>query len=338
MMRRLPAALLLVLALPAPPGALAAGDLVLYSARKEELIRPAIQAAEKALGLKVKLFTGGAGELARRIEIEKGAPRADLFLGTTAGFAELLRAKGLLERFGSPLLSEIPAEFRSPDGTWVPLTARVRVLVYHTGLVKPEEAPRSVFALTDPRWKGKLAVASMGERTTVGWLAAILALRGEEATRQYVAGLKANGLKVLKNNTEVRKAVASGEYAVGITNHYYYLLQLQADPRSPLGIVYPDQGPGEMGAPVFAITAALIKGAANGEEARSFLEFLLRPEGNRHLVEGEFEVPLRPGLHLPGAERGVKALGEFRRPPLTQARIAELEPVVERLFGSLLTP
>jgi hypothetical protein len=55
-------------------------------------------------------------------------------------------------------------------------------------------------------------------------------------------------------------------------------------------------------------------------------------------VEGEFEVPLRPGLHLPGADRGVKALGQFARPPLSQARIAELEPVAERLFGSLLTP
>jgi ABC-type Fe3+ transport system substrate-binding protein len=93
-----------------------------------------------------------------------------------------------------------------------------------------------------------------------------------------------------------------------------------------------------MGAPVFAITAAAIKGAPHVEEARTFLEFLLRPEGNRHLVEGEFEIPLRPGLHLPGAEKGVKALGQFTRPPLTQARLAELEPVVERLFGSLLTP
>ncbi|MBI2562199.1 MAG: extracellular solute-binding protein [candidate division NC10 bacterium] len=273
--------------LPAPA---AAGELVVYSGRKEELIRPAIQAAQKALNVKITLFTAGAGELAR------------------------------------------------PDNTWVPITARVRVLMTNSNLVRPQEAPRSYFELTDPRWKGKIAIASMGERTTVGWLAAILAVKGEEFTKKYVAGLRANGLKVLKNNTEVRKAVAGGEYAVGITNHYYYLLQLQGDPKSPLGLVYPDQGPADMGTPVFSITAALIKGAKNAETGRSFLEFLLNPEGNRHLVEGEFEIPLIPGLHLPGADKGIKGLGQFKRPSLTQAQIADLEPKVERLFGSALTP
>ncbi|MBI4736228.1 MAG: extracellular solute-binding protein [candidate division NC10 bacterium] len=315
-----------------------AGELVVYSGRKEELIRPAIQAAEKALNLKVTLFTAGAGELARRIELEKASPRGDVFIGTTAGFAELMREKGLLDTFTSPLLKEIPAEFRSPDNSWVPITARVRVLMTNSNLVKAPEAPRSYFDLTDPRWKGKIAIASMGERTTVGWLAAILAVKGEEFTKKYVADLRANGLKVLKNNTEVRKAVASGEYAVGITNHYYYLLQLQADPKSPLAILYPDQGPADMGTPVFSITAALIKGAKNAEAGRSFLEFLLKPEGNRHLVEGEFEIPLLPGLPLPGADKGIKGLGQFKRPSLTQAQIADLEPKVERLFGSALTP
>ncbi len=317
---------------------MAASELVVYSARKEELIRPAIQAAEKALGLKVTLFTAGAGELARRIELEKGSPRGDVFIGTTAGFAELMRDRGLLDGFNSPLLREIPAEFRSPDNSWVPITARVRVLVVNTNLVKPQEVPRSIFDLTGSHWKGKVAVASMGERTTVGWLAAILAVKGEEFTKKYVTDLKANGLKVLKNNTEVRKAVSNGEYAIGITNHYYYLLQLQEDPRSPIRILYPDQGPADMGTPAFSITAALIKGAKHAEVARSFLEFFLKPEGNRYLVEGEFEIPLVPGLHLPGAERGIKGLGQFKTPALTQAQIADLEPKAERLFGSVFTP
>jgi len=328
----------LAILLAGPMEVMAANELVVYSARKEELIRPAIQAAEKALGLKVTLFTAGAGELARRIELEKASPRGDVFIGTTAGFAELMRDRGLLDGFTSPLLKEIPAEFRSPDNTWVPISARVRVLVYNTNLLKPQEVPGSIFDLTDPKWKGKVVVASMGERTTVGWLAAILAVKGEDFTRRYVADLKANGLKVLKNNTEVRKAVANGEYPVGVTNHYYYLLQLQADPQSPLGIRYPDQAPADMGTPVFSITAALIKGTRNAEAGRSFLEFLLKPEGNRHLVEGEFEIPLIPGLHLPGADKGIKGLGQFKRPALTQAQIAELEPKVERLFGSALTP
>jgi iron(III) transport system substrate-binding protein len=320
------------------PVSASAGELVIYSGRKEELIRPAIQAAEKTLGVKATLFTGGTGELARRIELERANPRGDVFIGTTAGFAELMREKGLLDTFASPTLKEIPADFRSPDNTWVPITARVRVLIYNTNLVKPEDAPKSYFDLTDPKWKGRVAVASMGERTTAGWLAAILAMKGEDFTRQYVEGLRANGLKVLQNNTDVRKAVASGEYRVGITNHYYYLLQLQDNPRSPIGIIYPDQGPSEMGTPVFSITAALIKGARNAESGRGFLEYLLGSEGNKYLVDGEFEIPLLSGIRSPGADRGVKALGQFKRVPLSQLQIAELESKTERLFGGRFTP
>jgi len=322
----------------APAAAAFAQGLVVYSARKEELIRPAIQAAEKTLGVKVTLFTAGAGELARRIELERANPRGDVFIGTTAGFAELMREKGLLGTFASPLLKEIPTEFHSPDNTWVPITARVRVLVYNTNLVRPQEVPKSYVDLADPKWKGKVTVASMAERTTVGWLAAILALKGEDFTRRYVEGLRANGLKVLQNNTDVRKAVASGEYQIGITNHYYYLLQLQDNPRSPVGITYPDQGPSDMGTPVFSITAALIRAARNAETGRNFLEYLLGSEGNKHLVDGEFEIPLLPGVRSPGGDRGVKALGQFKRPPLSQAQIAELEPKAERLFGSRFTP
>jgi iron(III) transport system substrate-binding protein len=320
------------------PAFAGASEVTLYSARKEDLIRPAIEAFQKETGIRVTLLTGRAGELARRIELERGKPNGDVFLGTAAGITELLRQKGLLEPYASPYAREIPEEFRAADHAWVGITGRVRVLIYNTNRVKPAEAPGSYFDLTAPRWKGQVAVASLGERTTVSWLAALMALKGEAATRQYVDALRANGLKVLKNNTEVRNAVARGEVAVGITNHYYYMLQLQEDPRSPIAIVYPDQGPTGMGTPVFSITAAIIKGAPHQTEARALIDFLLKPAGNRLLVEGEFEIPLLPRVAVVGADRGIRGLGQFKKAPVTQVQLAELEPTVERLFGSIFLP
>jgi iron(III) transport system substrate-binding protein len=299
------------------PAFAGASEVTLYSARKEDLIRPAIEAFQKETGIRVTLLTGRAGELARRIELERGKPNGDVFLGTAAGITELLRQKGLLEPYASPYAREIPEEFRAADHAWVGITGRVRVLIYNTNRVKPAEAP---------------------ERTTVSWLAALMALKGEAATRQYVDALRANGLKVLKNNTEVRNAVARGEVAVGITNHYYYMLQLQEDPRSPIAIVYPDQGPTGMGTPVFSITAAIIKGAPHQTEARALIDFLLKPAGNRLLVEGEFEIPLLPRVAVVGVDRGIRGLGQFKKAPVTQVQLAELEPKVERLFGSIFLP
>ncbi|MBI4588745.1 MAG: extracellular solute-binding protein [Candidatus Rokubacteria bacterium] len=338
MSRPLLVSLALSLSLTAWGPALAAQGFVVYSARKEELIRLAIDLFQQETAIKVTLLTGKAGELARRIEIEKEDPRGDLFLGTTAGVTELLRRKGLLVSYSSPSARELPEEFKAPDGTWVGITGRVRVIIYNRNLVKDADAPRSFFDLTDPKWRGKLVVASMGERTTVGHLAAIMALKGEEFTARYIRGLKDNGLRVLNNNTEVRKAVALGEYAVGITNHYYYLIQLRENPASPIGIIYPDQGPGEMGAPVYSITAAIIKGGKNLGAAKKFVDFLLQPKGNRLLVEGEFEIPLFPGARLVGEERGILGLGQFKKAPVTQVQVADLESRVERLFGALLIP
>ena len=321
-----------------PTAGWAAGELVIFSARKEELIKPTVESFQQETGIKTTILTGKAGELARRIEIEKNTPQGDLFLGTTAGVTELLRRKGLLQPYPSPYAREIPAEFRAPDHTWIGVTGRVRVIIYNKNLVAESQAPKSFFDLADPKWRGKVVVASMGERTTVGHFAAVMALKGEEFTKTYTQRLKENGLKVLNNNTDVRKAVARGEYAVGITNHYYYLLQLEEEPASPIGIVYPDQGPSEMGAPVYSITAAIIKKAKNLEAAKKFVDFLLQPRGNRLLVEGEFEIPLLPSAQLVGGDKGVKGLGQFKKTALTQIQIADFEPKVEKLLGPLLIP
>jgi iron(III) transport system substrate-binding protein len=321
-----------------PGGSPAAPELVVYSARKEELLRPVVQGFEKATGVGVTLLSGKAGELARRIETERANPKCDVFLGTTAGLSELLREKGLLEPVRGEAVQELPAEFRAPDNSWIGVTGRVRVIMYNTQLVSPGEAPRSFFELTDPKWQGKVLVASMAERTTVGHLATIWKLRGEAFTRDFVTRLKANRLKVLANNTEVRKAVAAGEYPIGITNHYYYLVQLAEDPKSPVAIVYPDQGPTDIGAPLQTITASIIRGAPHRDLAQRFMDFLLSPEGNRLFVVESFELPILPASVPVGTDKGIKPLGQFKRAQVTQLEAAVLESAIERALGPLLVP
>jgi len=39
-----------------------------------------------------------------------------------------------------------------------------------------------------------------------------------------------------------------------------------------------------------------------------------------------------------GADRGIRGLGQFKKAPVTQVQMAELEPRVERLFGSIFLP
>src|SRR3989304_2490508 len=96
-----PAVALLSALIAGPAAGWAAGDLVIFSARKEELIKPTVNAFQQETGVKTTILTGKAGELARRIEIEKNDPQGDLFIGTTAGGTELLLRKDILQAYAS---------------------------------------------------------------------------------------------------------------------------------------------------------------------------------------------------------------------------------------------
>jgi len=69
----------------ATPPAFAAGEVNLYSARKEELIKPLLDRFSAATGIKVNLVTGKADALLKRLESEGRNTPADLLLTTDAG-------------------------------------------------------------------------------------------------------------------------------------------------------------------------------------------------------------------------------------------------------------
>src|SRR3989304_5069705 len=79
---------------------------------------------------------------------------------------------------------------------------------------------------------------------------------GSLATR--VAGQRSD---LLWRHTDVRKAVGAGEFALGLVNHYYYHLQLAEG--SKVGVIYPDQGDGQLGLITNTTAVAVVKGAQN---------------------------------------------------------------------------
>jgi iron(III) transport system substrate-binding protein len=104
------------------------------------------------------------------------------------------------------------------------------------------------------------------------WLHAsqIVAMRqllGEAATQEWLEGLLANEVTFFGGHTDVRKAVGAGEFKLGLVNHYYYYLQ-QAE-GSPVGIIFPDQGDGQIGLITNATAAAVIR-ASNLAGAQGF--------------------------------------------------------------------
>jgi iron(III) transport system substrate-binding protein len=308
----------------------AASDrLVIYSGRKEKALKPVVDAFTKQTGIPVDLKIGKTAGLANEIRMEKAHPRGDLYISTESGIVEILTKDGLLEPYQSAATNAVPDDFKSASGAWTGISGRARVILYNRNLVPEKDVPASIFELANPKWKGKLAIAGTRERTTLAWATALVAVKGEAFTRDYLKALHANGLKILTDNTEVWQGVGRGEFAIGLTNSPNYYLARQSN--LPVGVVYPDQEASGLGTPINPNAAAVIKGAANPETARKFIDFLLSPEGQRILVTQDYEIPLVAGVDA-GEVLPLKAI---KRTMVTAQRLAELEEATLKLLTSL---
>jgi iron(III) transport system substrate-binding protein len=306
----------------------AAESLIVYSGRKEKAIKPVVDAFTKATGLAVDLKVGKTSGLANEIRMEKAHPRGDVFVSTEGGIMEILSQDGLLDPYVSPVSQAIPLHFRSPSGAWTAISGRARVILYNKNLVPETEVPTSILQLTDPKWKGKFAIAGTRERTTLAWVSALVAEKGEAFTRTYIKNLMANGLKILSDNTEVWQGVGRGEFAIGLTNSPNYHLAKNA--AMPVGVVYPDQTPDGLGTPISPNAVAVIKGAPHPDAARRFIDFLLSPDAQRILVTTDYEIPLISSMD-PGEVRPATSIKQLQVP---EPRLAELaDPTLKMLTG-----
>jgi len=275
------------------PTHLFAEELVVYSGRKEAFIKPVLKAFEKETGIKILLEPGKTGGLSNRLVLEAKNPRADVFIATTAAAMETLKKKKILEPYLSPYAEKISSHFYHPKGYWTGITGRARIILYNKKHVDKKDIPQSVADLLDPKWKGKIAIASTREQTTLAWLSSLRVELGEEKAKEFITGLMDNDIVVLPDNTNVRRAVGKGEFVFGLTNSpNFYLQKASGD---PVGVVYPNQK-SKPGILVNPNCIALIRGGKNHVAAKKLVDFLLQKKAQRLLAKGAYEIPLLPGV------------------------------------------
>ena len=298
-------------------------ELVVYSGRNEALVKPLLDdfAAETKLDISVRF--ADTTELAGTVIEEGSSPRADVFIGQDAGALARLDERGLLAPYAA---TGVPARFRAESGTWTGLSARARVLIVNTETLPAGERPRSVFELTEPRWKGKVAAPNATNASWIGFLSEMRLKEGEARTRRWLEGMKRNGLAVLGSHTDVRKAVGSGEFDVGLVNHYY--VELEKLENSPVEAVFTDQEAGGFGVVVNAASGGILKGAKHPEAAKRLMDYLLSRKAQAEFAGRNFEYPVVPGVEAPG----LRPLGEIRGTGVELARLGpELDATLKLL-------
>ena len=286
------------------------GAVVVYTSVDDVFARPVCEQFQKQSGIEVRLVpdaeeTKSTG-LLNRLIAEKARPQADVFWSGDPVRAAVLKAKGVSAPFKPANPADTTGRFSDSAGHWAALSARARVLVVNTNLVPAADTPRSLQAFLDPRWKGKACLANPLFGTTSMHAAAVFETMGETKAREFFAGMRANGVKMLSSNGEVKRRVASGECAFGLTDTDDASVAMNEG--KPVTMIYPDQD--NAGTLIVPNAAVLIANGPNPENARKFAEYLLSAAVDQSLAESEAaQMPLRPGVPVPP---GVKRVAEIK--------------------------
>lgn len=318
MILRRAAAALVAAAILGVPAIVVAGcggsdaDLVVYSGRSEPLIDPFLQEFAEQEGLDIQVRYGEtAGLVGTLLEEGENTP-ADVFIGQDAAALAELDAEGLLQPYEG--VEVTPRQYRAENLTWTGLSGRARVLAVRPG----EDAPDSIFDLTDPRYGGELVGPITTNVSFRDWVTAIRLVRGDDFTHEYLEGLAENDLETLASNFDAAAAVGRGEFDIGLVNHYY--IELVKEEGDQVEAVYTDQEPGGFGVVFNVASAGITASAENEENAQRLMDYLLTEEVQERFAAANFEYPVLPGLE---AAPGVRPLDEV---VTTDISLEELGP------------
>ena len=311
-----------VATLSLPSWGYADDTLVVYSGRAERLIQPVLDAFQAESGISVQMLTADSTALINRLRMEGARTPADVLITNDAGTLERARELQLLQTTTVPdIEAAIPSRFRAPDNSWIGLSGRIWVIVYNTTMVRPGDIT-SILDLADPKWKGKIAIPSAGSVYLQTGVSVIRAVKGDEVTTAFLRGLKDNaGSFVYGKNRQIVAAVARGEVAAGLVNHYYINRHLAKHPDAPIAPLLMDQGDGGMGVVLNAAGVGITAQTKRLAQARALVRFLISPEGQRMFANGNKEYPLNP--HVSAAPE-LPSLQSFKVARVPLSRLAQL--------------
>ena len=329
------AALLSSATLSAVP-AFADGEVNIYSYRQPYLIEPLLDAFTKETGIKTNVVFAAEG-LGERIAAEGANSPADVLLTVDIGRLDGAKQLGISQPVESDIVNaNVPAEFRDPEGHWIGLTNRARVI--YASKERVEQDSITYEELADPKWKGRLCTRSGQHVYTVGLVASMVAHHGPEETEKWLEGVRDNlARKPAGNDRAQVKAIFAGECDIALGNTYYMGL-MQTNEKEPeqqtwaesVRILFPNTD--DRGSHVNIAGVILAKNAPHKDNAVKLIEFLSSGEAQEIYAETNHEYPVKPGVAV--SER-VASWGDFKKDTLPLADIAKNRKTASELIDKV---
>jgi iron(III) transport system substrate-binding protein len=292
-----------------------AESLTVYSGRSAELIGPVIDQFIEESGMEVQVRYGDTAELAATILEEGGNSPADIYFAQDAG---------ALGAVAQEVLSPVEDRFNSPDGEWVGISGRARVVSYNTETLTEEDLPDSILDFTEPEWEGRIGWAPTNG-SLQAFVTALRITEGDDGALEWLEGIQANNPTVYEDNTTTLEAVASGEVDVGFVNHYYLFRALEEQGEG-FGArnYYPRDG--DVGALINVAGAGILQTSDNVEEAEQFLGYMVGEDAQQYFADETYEYPLVEGVET---SEELVPLSEIETPDIDLSNLDDLEGTLE---------
>ena len=316
------------------PDAASSRTVVIYVSEDQVFSEPLLKDFEQETGIRVKAVfdteEAKSTGVMNRLLAEKDNPQADVYWANEPVRADVLRQQGISTPFKPATASQIPDEFKDPEGYWTGFSARARVFVVNRSA---RAKPSSVLAYVDPKWKGKGVIANPLFGTTTVEMAALFSVWGDERGKEFLSRLKANQIKLSTSNGESADFVASGQFEFALVDSDDAVSRVRQG--KPIDMVYPDQGEGEPGVLILPNAVALIRGAPNPENGKKLMEYLVSSESERKLAFAACaQIPLNPGVRTPPEIRPIDQIKSMKvNFADLGAKLQAIQPVLKEWAG-----
>jgi iron(III) transport system substrate-binding protein len=312
---------------PDPAAGEGTGAFTLYSGRNETLVGPLIEEYAEVSGTTVDVRYGGTGELAATLLEEGENTPASVFFAQDAGALGLMADEGRFAVLPEELLDRVDPRFRDPEGRWIGVTGRARVLAYNTDALSESDLPASVRDLTDPAWAGRVGWAPENA-SFQSFITAFRLMDGDDAVRAWLEAMIANGtVNFGDSNSAIVQAIGNGEIDAGLVNHYYvHVVGREAGEGFPVANHF--FAAGDPGSLINIAGIGLIEGAEAPEAALAFADYLLSADAQEYFATQTFEYPLVEGVDAP---QGLVPLSEIESPDVDLGDLADLRGTLDLL-------
>lgn len=249
----------------------------------------------KDTGIKVDFIDMSSGEVLSKLQAENGKPSADVWFGGGLDSFITAKNKGLLEKYISPEMAEVPLKYRDKDGYWSGVSLVLVGFMVNNEILadKKLDAPKTWADLTKPEYRDEVIMANPAiSGTNYALVDNLIQELGEDKAWEYFEALNKNVPFLAKRGGEPPMKVTTGEFGVAVIPMSGEFILMEG--KYPVTTIYPEDM-----IPWVPAGMAIFKNAENVPEAKKFVDWALSEKGQIAIRDEDPRAMVRNGVKTP---------------------------------------